>query len=248
MALAAVIWASNDPWKDKPYQQWNSKDLQRIFQDSPWAHIVQVDVSWTQSASGISSGLPAGNPQPVGSGSPMGGYGASSSDSRGNGGAAPRTADPGAANGATATFLVRWISSRTFREALVRDRVLRGQMTDADAQAELAKPAEGFEVAVIGADMTPFQGMDENSLKTSASLSPRHSKTKLTPTAVRIQKSQDGSRIAGILFVFSAKSDSGEAAIGTDEKNVDFSCNIGKFALKSSFETSKMVDNHGRDL
>ena len=51
----------------------------------------------------------------------------------------------GGGGGPMATFLVRWISSRTFREAMIRDRVLRGQMTDADAQAELAKPIDGYQ-------------------------------------------------------------------------------------------------------
>ena len=46
MALAVAVWASGDPWKDKPYQQWDAKDLQKIFQDSPWAHIVRVDAPW----------------------------------------------------------------------------------------------------------------------------------------------------------------------------------------------------------
>ena len=50
IALAVAVWASGDPWKDKPYQQWDSKDLQRIFQDSPWSHVVRVDAPWWEAA------------------------------------------------------------------------------------------------------------------------------------------------------------------------------------------------------
>src|SRR5271169_3374740 len=70
-ALAAAVWASNDPWRDKPYQQWDSKDLQRIFQDSPWAHVVRVDAPW--SSGGVDdSAVPTGGGS-GGAGRSMGG-------------------------------------------------------------------------------------------------------------------------------------------------------------------------------
>jgi hypothetical protein len=237
-ALAAVVWASNDPWKDKPYQQWDSKDLQKIFQDSPWAHVVRVDAPWMGGGGGDDSTVPAGSGAP--GGRSMGGTSA--------GGGGNAGTDMGGGGGGTASFLVRWISSRTFREAMIRDRVLRSQMTEADAQTELAKPVEGYEVVVTGPDMRPFQSLDEDTLKKAAVLTPKHSKTKLTPTAVRIQKTQDGSKVAGVLYIFPVKSDNGEATIGTDEKNVEFSCTAGKFTLKWSFDVSKMADSQGRDL
>jgi hypothetical protein len=179
----------------------------------------------------------------------MGGYG-SSGGGVGKAGGSPTMAgdDNGGGSTPTAAFMVRWISSRTFREALLRDRILRGQMTDADAQAELAKPVEGIEVAVVGPDMTPFQSLDENALKSAASLTPKHSKEKIAPSAARIQKTQDGSKIAGVLFIFPVKSENGETTIGTDEKTVEFVCTAGKFTLKSSFDVSKMADSQGRDL
>jgi hypothetical protein len=239
MAFAVAVWASNDPWKDKPYQQWDSKDLQRIFQDSPWAHTVQVDAPWRGSGGGDDSSIPSGGGG-GGAGRSMGGT------SAGGGGNMGDVA--GGGGGSMATFLVRWISSRTFREAMIRDRVLRGQMTDADAQAELAKPIDGFQIVVTGPDMTPFQKMDENALKTAGTLTLKRSKTRLTSTEARIQKTSDGSRIAGILFVFPSKAENGEVSIPTDEKNADFSCSAGKFTLKWSFDVSKMTDSQGRDL
>jgi hypothetical protein len=247
IALAGAIWASNDPWKDKPYQQWDSKDIQRIIQDSPWAHVVQVAAPWQQGGPTVAT-LSSGTAPTDGPSGRMAGAGSGMAGSGGAGSpATPVASDPGGSGG-TANFLVRWISSRTFREAMVRDRVLRGQMTDADAQADLAKPPETYEVAIIGPDMTPFQGVDENALKNAAYLSAKRSKVKLVPTMVRIQKSQDGSRVTGILFAFPAKSDNGEPSIASEEKNVDFSCTIGKFSLKSTFDVSKMADSQGRDL
>jgi hypothetical protein len=245
MALAAAIWASNDPWKDKPYQQWDAKDLQKIFQDSPWSHLVRVDAPWLGGGGNDASNPPTGGGGMAGGGHSIGASGGGGGGNMGGGGG---DYGGGGGGGGQASFLVRWISSRTFREAMIRDRVLRGQMTDADAQAELAKPVEGYEIVVTGPDMTPFQNMDEAALKSAAVLTLKRSKTKLSPTAARFQKTQDGSKVAGVIFVFPAKSENGEASIPTEGKNADFSCSAGKFTLKWSFDVSKMSDSQGRDL
>jgi hypothetical protein len=245
MALAVAMWASGDPWKDKPYQQWDSKDLLKIFQDSPWSHQVRVDAPWMGGGGGNDTASP-----PVGGGGGMAGGGKSIGGSGGSSGGGNMGGSGGdyGGGGGQASFLVRWISSRTFREAMIRDRVLRGQMTDSDGEAELAKPLEGIEIVVTGPDMTPFQNMDESALKTAAILSLKRSKTKLTPTVARTQKTQDGSKVAGVIFIFPAKSENGEASIPTEEKNAEFLCTSGKFTLKWNFDISKMADSQGRDL
>jgi hypothetical protein len=237
--LAAAIWAANDPWKDKPYQQWDANDLQRIFQDSPWSHVVHVEAPWVTDAGVKMPGSAITPSTEMGSG----GYGRG-----GNGDSSVAAGSVGPGKVGSATFVIRWTSSRTFREALVRDRVLHGQMTDADAQTELAKPVDGFEVAVAGADMTPFEKLDESALKTGASLELKRSKMKIAPAAVRLQKSSDGSKLIGVLFVFPTKYSNGEPAISPDEKSVEFSVTAGKFTLKSGFDVTRMTDKQGRDI
>ena len=199
IALAVAVWASGDPWKDKPYQQWDAKDLQKIFQDSPWSHLVRVDAPWLGSGGG--TGGNDASSTPVSSGGAAAGRTMGAGGGGGGGGAnMGGGGDYGGGVGggpSQASFLVRWISSRTFREAMIRDRVIRGQMTDAEAQAELAKPVEGYELVVTGPDMTPFENMDENSLKTAATLTLKHSKTKLTPTAAPDSKDRGRQQSCG---------------------------------------------------
>src|SRR5262249_50740878 len=45
--LAALALAKDEPWKGKPYDQWDKRDLERIFTDSPWSRVVAVTRSWT---------------------------------------------------------------------------------------------------------------------------------------------------------------------------------------------------------
>src|SRR5271168_2711074 len=75
MSLTIVTGAGGDPWKSKPYRQWDSKDILRIVNDSPWAKIVHVDAPWKNAAGGSDalSGVPAGGVRPA---TGMGGMGA----------------------------------------------------------------------------------------------------------------------------------------------------------------------------
>src|SRR5579862_4582651 len=76
--LAAICWAGGDPWKDKPYAQWDDKDVQKVMSSSPWARIVPVTASWAPASGGSDAGGGSygGSPQlPSGSSSPSGGGG-----------------------------------------------------------------------------------------------------------------------------------------------------------------------------
>src|SRR5260370_7649269 len=46
LLLGPLAWAGGEPWKGKPYQQWDDKDVQRVFMDSPWARTVILTRTW----------------------------------------------------------------------------------------------------------------------------------------------------------------------------------------------------------
>src|SRR5689334_23516504 len=66
LALAAMAWASDPPWKGKPYDQWTDKDLEKIFTDSPWARIGTVTRTWAPltSKDGAAGGAQPTSPMP----------------------------------------------------------------------------------------------------------------------------------------------------------------------------------------
>ena len=41
LALAAAAFAG-DIWKEKPYETWDQKEVQKILFDSPWAQQIQM--------------------------------------------------------------------------------------------------------------------------------------------------------------------------------------------------------------
>src|SRR6516164_5463157 len=47
LLFASLTLASDPPWKGKPYEQWDDKDIQRVFSDSPWSRKGTITRTWT---------------------------------------------------------------------------------------------------------------------------------------------------------------------------------------------------------
>jgi hypothetical protein len=233
VSVGMLAWAGGDPWKTKPYQQWDAKDVQKIITDSPWAKLLHVQAPWLGGAAEVDSaesGVRVGQP----------GVSVNAPEARQGG-----TSNPQALQ---AVFVVRWISSRTLREAAFRNEILSGRMKEEDAEKQLAQIPETFQVYVAGPDMAPFRKTDEAVLRNTAYVVGKKSKRKIMASAAQIQRGADG-KIQSVIFVFPKKAESGEGSIASDEKSVDFYCTIeGWVKIDANFDLSKMEDKQGRDL
>jgi hypothetical protein len=240
LVAASLIWAANDPWKSKPYQQWDDKDLRRIFNESPWAKVVQI--SGTSASSYDSGGVPA---------EPSNGSPGQQARGVGGGGQYPQPSVPSTTSqpqqSAATPYVVRWVSSRTIREAAIRSAELKGQLKPDDAAKDLAQTVDTYQVLVAGPNMKAFQGADEASLKNGTVLEMKKTKEKLTPSDVKIDRGSDGS-IQSLVFLFPKKSANGEPTIAPDEKGADFLTKVASAKINVSFDFSKMEDSQGRDL
>jgi hypothetical protein len=236
LVAVTFLWAANDPWKSKPYEQWDEKDIRRIFEDSPWSKVVQVATS-----SGTDSVAPLDNSSRTQSGrAGMGGQYPQAP-------AAPEPQGQVSQAGQTA-YVVRWASSRTIREAAVRRLVLDGKLKQEDAAKEIAQPVANYQVVVAGSDMKSFDIAEADNLKRGTYLYTRRTKEKLSPSEIQIIRSPDGTSIQNVIFVFPKKSASGESTIATDEKGADFFTAPAGIKISTSFDFSKMMDSQGRDL
>ncbi len=241
----ALAWAG-DAWKDKAYQQWDKADVQKILNDSPWVKVVHVDVSGANLSD--QSGPPGGNSGPT-SAAPKGAI----AKGGGGGGGAPTNA-PGETGGETGAnhpqipFMVRWLSSRTIREAFVRNAELSGQVKEADAEKNLSTPEEMYEVLVLGPQMDGFGAAAESTLKENVLLTCKKTKEKIAPAAVNVQRTPDGKTIRAIVFSFPKQAAAGEPTIASTEKTVEFSCELPRVKFKVTFDLPKMEDSKGRDL
>ncbi|MFZ0580567.1 MAG: hypothetical protein WAN72_19585 [Candidatus Acidiferrales bacterium] len=249
--LAALAWGGGDPWKAKPYQQWDANDIKKIFNDSPWCKIVQIDVSWkvsnlppaaagdASSAGGVNTPR-TGNAQP---GSQPGSAPSQASAPASQPGLGEAPPQPTAAN-----FIVRWISSRTIREAGYRNSVLEGKLKEDEAEKQLALPVDTYKVYLGGPDMTPFQSMDEKALQGVTVLIGKKTKQHISATKAELVHSEDGKTLQGIVFSFPMKADGGEPSVSPNEKALEFNCVVGKVKIQTTFDLSKMEDAKGRDI
>jgi len=243
-AIAVCVFAG-DVWKDKDYKQWDEKDVQKILFDSPWAKSASVARAW--GGAGMTGGddeggfsLPrGGTPDSIGS---SGGRGGRGGDDTLNGAGAPRPS--------AATFLVRWVSAHTIREAIARDGELHGAKPEA-AEKFLDAQITQYAILVGGTDLRPFGKADDEvlaALKQAAYLEPQKSKQRIAPSKVGVQRDPKTQRLLAVIFEFDRKTPAGEPVIAAGEKEIQFTCVYNKLSLKQKFDLTKMTDKQGLDL
>lgn len=243
LMLAGLAWASNQPWKTKPYQQWDKGDLELILYNSPWAEKVVVDVNWKRSSHAELPATPTSDAEL---------YNRMTNQK----GGMPDTSPPDRSMDSTASssanlpqtlFYLRWYSSRVMREALAREAVLAGRISDAEAAKLLATPITDYEIIVFGPDMTPFQKLTEDQLKSASSLEGKQSKQKVAPVSVRANKGPDG-RTNSLVFLFPKQTAIGADVASTQEKGLEFVCKLKGLEIHNNFDVRKMVDEKGADF
>jgi hypothetical protein len=228
VAFSAVAWPA-DIWNTKPVREWTREETQQFLLDSPWTHRVFVGGSLLDtSAPGDTAGESAG-------------WGESSA-------AAGRvddrsTVDVPLSGHTGAPYLIEWRSAKIFRRAGAHLTALQSQTKEVDAEPV---PLALYVLSLEGPNLKVFDGVAEAELKASAYLRPKHAKTKIEPTEVRVQKAQDG-RVIAVHFAFPRQMD-GQPVVSDQEKSVEFSCKAKELVLKTSFNLAKMTTAQGRDL
>lgn len=157
-------------------------------------------------------------------------------------------APPGGQGLRMASFVIRWNSSKTVREALGRNAILSGKASEADVAKFVAQEPADFEIFVAGRDMSPFAGASEEELKAHAYLEAKQSKQKIAPANVTIQRSPDNKTVNFLVFSFARQAAANQPFITPKDKSVEFECRLKDLNLHTSFDLHKMVSEKGSDL
>lgn len=256
-AVAGLVYAANDVWKTKPYQQWDQNDLKEILTNSPWVKRTTVMASWGKGGAAPADGgqYPQGqqnqqNQQQTQTQQRPGSMGGGAGSGGGYGGGNPATPEqnaPSMPQGQEADFFVRWSSALTEREALARSAQLNGQYSEAQIQQYVNQTPSTYDVAVYGPDMTPFASETEETLKSEVYLEVKPSKEKVNPSAVKINKGNDG-KVQTVLFSFPKQGPNGQALISENDKQAHFDCKTKQMHLDTQFDLRKMVGKDGQEL
>jgi len=228
LLLGPLAWAGGEPWKGKPYQQWDDKDVQRVFMDSPWARTMILTRTWLPlSAKDFPEGPLHGTARKP-----------------------PKEIERSdeATLGADVNFNVYWASSRVMRAASALQAARHGGKNGVDVEQYAREPQDELQIFVQSEDMAPFTRKDEKFFQANAFLQPKKSKQRISPSHVRFERDAKGILVTSALFFFPRKTPSGDPTIAADEKNVEFTCQVEGSTLRVNFEPQKMVDQTGPDL
>lgn len=229
LLLTVDLWAG-DPWKRRSSKDWDENDVREILNESPWAKRIHVegdekthtDFEAQEKASGGEGG---GNDE------------------------AGRVGETDTENEKSGTALViRWVSSRTMREAWTRGQVLQKRIYEADAEKLRPSASDDYELLILGPGVALFGKSDEDALKQDSYLLAKKSKQRTNASRVELMRMPDGKGIRGILFHFPKKTQSGQPICSVDDKELKFVSRAGTTEIRTSFDLQKMVDKEGMDL
>jgi hypothetical protein len=228
LALAMDLWAG-DPWKEKSYKLWNENDVRKILNESPWAKRIEMEGGPAKHA-GMESSEEGGTTE----------------------GAAGQESEEGGGRGeenerGRITLIVRWVSSRTMRQAWVRGEVLQKRISEIEVDKFMPPPSDDSQLLLVGRDMKLFEELDEGDLQAKTFLLRTKSRQKISPSSVHIVRLADGKRIKGILFHFPKKLIA-ESAAADNDNDLKFVSRAGTTEIKTTFDLRKMVDNEGIDF
>jgi hypothetical protein len=233
LLAVTLVWAADKPWKTKPYQQWDQKEIQTILTESPWVRVTTIQRTWLP----VSEKEVAPDPQVNGGVRQMPSAGGQP------GGSAPIRADEGSWR--ELNVFIYWQSSRVMRAATARQADLHGEKVDAEKYA--SEPQSEYQIILRMEDMTPFVQHNEEFFKGSAFLEMKKGKSKISPSHVVYERNQKG-LIQDAVFFFPKTSPSGVPAVSGDETDVQFSCKIADSIVRAGFRPREMVDQSGPDL
>jgi hypothetical protein len=226
--LVAMAWAKDEPWKGKPYGQWDKKDIERIFADSPWSRMVGVTRTWLPiTGKDLPQDMIAGGSRQLSTQIEK------SSES---------------STGGELNINVYWASSRVIRAASARKSELADAKTKIDVTKYANEPQEEYQIVVQSEDMAPFFRHDEKSFLANAVLQLKKSKLKLSPSHVHYERDANGLLVTAAVFYFPKKTAAGTPTIAPDEKNAEFSCKLEGTIVQANFDLQKMADASGPDL
>ena len=161
---------------------------------------------------------------------------------------APATGGFGETFQSLVIYRVSWVSSRAYREAKARRSVLCGEATQDDVESLVEGGAtDDYVIHVESPDMTPFEGLDEETLLKNTTLSGKKSGSTIAPSSVVVRQIS-GSRIFGVYFRFPKTTAEGKPVVAAGESELTLTYESGKTKIKARFSADRMTFGGEPDL
>jgi hypothetical protein len=243
LACAVCLWAA-DFWTSKPYTDWNTKELQKIMNDSPWSHRVDVELSVrmpTTKSQSESGGR--------GRGGGGGGGGISTADGAGEitggGGGGGGRGGAGGAGGEdgpvtqTIPVMLVWQTALPVKQALMKAKYGAEAATSPDSKTFLERPEQFYVINVAGLPGYAAQAVEGDKKAAVLQLTALNIKGKDSIHAVEVQINRR-ERVVDAMFFFPRNN-----PVTADDKDMEFATKFDKLTVKYHFKPKEMV-YHGK--
>ncbi len=229
--LVALSLCAADPWQTKSFTEWSDKDVQKILTNSPWVHTVTIG-GGPSIGEGATSGREDSATRPPQM-SPATGPGVMAPNGQEGGRERRDSADP--LNAPQSTVLtVLWQSALSVRQALVRRRFGAEGVGSVDAK-KLLDERMNYLIAVSGLTPSLMRAPQAKSDMLQRTTLSAKGKDPLHATDILISPS---GKVTEAIFVFPKTT-----SFALDDKDVEFSTQLGTFPVKSKFRLKDMVVN-----
>jgi hypothetical protein len=234
--ITPAIWAA-DAWESKPFEDWTSKDLQKVVNGSPWARQTTAFLSGGASQRDRSGIGDSSNDIPGGRAS----RGAGSAGGADRLGASPADFDTTGQSAATAVpVVIRWQSALPLRQAQMRARYGKEAATAPEAQKFLAQEPMLYVLVISGLQGSVVSGGagDEakRNIMENTRLTPK-GKTALRPVVVDF--APNGTTV-DVLIGFPKTT-----PLALEDQEAELSSQIGPAQVSYKFKLKDMV-LHGK--
>lgn len=217
--LFAFCLMAADFWQ-KPWTDWNEKDLQKMITNSPWAHTVSV-----------SMGGPIATPD-TGGGGGGGGRGGGRGGPQGGGGGGADAPIPGIRE---PEISIRLQSALPVRQAFVRLKYGAEAGKSDDAQKYLGEEPAAYDIILSG-PLQPFlRGNPEDVKKSLSEVTFLSTKEKGAVKSASIQIGKPAA-VMDVLIAFPRS-----MPYTLDDKEVEFQTKLGTATVKVKFRLKDMV-------
>jgi hypothetical protein len=246
LALGVTALLAADFWKTKKFTEWTDKDVQKMLNDSPWAHKDSLPM---QGGGGMPGGGGGGGgrrgggrggmsflpPQDEGGGGMPGGGGGGMPGGGGGGGGRGGGDMGGASLSPSIEIVLRWHTALPIKQAVARARY-KDQAGSSPEAAKTLSREEHFYIVGISGIPSRMAALTPAELKAGAQLV---IKGQPAIQATDVQTDQQGGR-ADIYLIF-PKQQSGGHVFTVDDKEVEVVLKAKPLDIKKKFKLADMV-------
>ncbi len=243
LLVAGCLFAA-DAWQTKPFTEWTDKDLQKIMNNSPWAHSFTLptgggpaDFDSASSGGGGRGGRGGGGADQDSAPAPI--SESSGRSGRGGGGGPPI---PSSAGGVSLEIVARWQSALPLRQAFVRLKYGAEAVSSPAAKEVLDRDDGSYVIILSGALRALLRGTPDElkaGLMETTTLSAR-GKPAIKPSNLQVNAAQ---KTEEVIFAFPKTT-----PFTVDDKEIDLTTKLGALPVKYKFKPKEMVFNGKLEL